>query len=389
VTSMKITPAIDLAMRGGDNPDSEINDLEQQIAQGALQRFEMNPVFSEKGLRWTYNWTHFNSLWMSKDQKIIDLLYRKAPFPQYLEVETTTTCNLRCRICEHTYWNEPNEHMTFDRFKYVVDQFPDLKWIGLTGIGESWTNPDFEKILRYVKSKGIYVELYDSFYYTDEEKARLQVELGVEKIFVSLDAATKETYEKIRVGSNWELVTENVKKLDKWKKRLHKYFPELCFHFIVTKDNLHEAVDYLDMIRDLGVDVHFAQYTRMLHDFPEVHDQFVEIEDEVQQNIIKRGQELGIQVGWNATVPQIKPSGSTCLAWWMPFVFCDGTVIPCCALNEQNDREWQRATSLGNVFEKPFREIWWGDEYTEMRRALYAGEPPRNCERCSIYEVKQ
>ena len=333
-----LTPALDLAMRGGDNPDQEINELEKRIAQGALQRFEMNPVFTDKGLRWTYYWTHFNVFWMSKDPKIIDLLYTKAPYPQYIEVETTTACNLQCRICEHTYWDEPNVHMTFPQFKHIVDQFPSLKWIGMTGIGEAWTNPEFERMLRYVKGKGIYVELYDSFFYTDDEKARLQVELGVEKIFVSLDAATKETYESIRVGSNWDLVTGNIVKLDKWKKRLHKYFPELCFHFIVTNDNIHEMVDYLDMIRELGVDVHFVQFTRMLHDFPEVKDQFVEIPEDIKEAVLKRGQELGIQVGWNATVPQHKPPASTCLAWWMPFVFVDGTVIPCCALNEQNDR---------------------------------------------------
>lgn len=379
--------ALDLAMRGGDNPDPELNELEKQIAQGALQRFERNPVFVEKGLKWAYNWTHFNALWMSKDQKIIDLLYSKAPYPQYIEVETTTACNLKCRICEHTYWDEPNVHMTFDQFKYIVDQFPALKWIGMTGIGEAWTNPDFEKMLRYIKSRGVYVELYDSFYYTDSEKARLQVDLGIEKIFVSLDGATKETYEKIRVGSDWDLVTRNIVKLDQWKKRLNKYFPELCFHFIVTNDNIHEMVDYLDMIRELGVDTHFVQYTRMLHPFPEVKDQFVEIPDDVKEAVLKRGGELGLQIGWNATVPQHKPPASTCLAWWMPFVFCDGTVIPCCALNEQNDRKWQRDTALGNIFETPFREIWWNDEYVNMRKQLYEGTTPRNCARCSIYEM--
>lgn len=383
---MDVTTIADLATRGGDNPDPELNKLEKQIIQTALHRFERNPVFTEKGLKWTYNWTHFNTLWMSKDQKIIDLLHKKAPYPQYIEVETTTACNLKCKICEHTYWDEPNQHMTFDQFKHIIDQFPTLKWIGMTGIGEAWTNPEFEQMLRYIKSRGTYVELYDSFYFTDDDKARLQVELGVEKIFASIDGATKETYETIRVNSDFDRVMENVKRLDVWKKRLKKYFPELCFHFVVTKDNIDEVVTYLDIIRESKVDVHLVQYTRMLHEYPEVKDQFVEIPQELRKDITQRAQELGIPIGWNATVPQIKPPASTCLAWWMPFILVDGTVIPCCALNEQNDRDWQRATSLGNIFETPFREIWKNDEYVNMRKQLHEGTIPHNCARCSIYE---
>jgi len=374
-------------MRGGDNPNPEFNVLERQITQGTLQRVMMNPVFAEKGLKWTYNWTHFNTFWMSKNPKIINLLYKYEPYPPYLEIETTTACNLKCRICEYTYWDEPNQHMSLQRFRHIFDQFPDLKWIGLTGIGEAWTNPDFPQILEYVKKHEVYVELYDSFYFTDDEKARLQVELGVEKIFASIDAASKETYEQIRVGSDFDRVIENVVRLDKWKKRLGKYFPEICFHFIVTKDNIHECIDYLELIKSLKIDAHFVQFTRMLHPYPQIKDMFVEIPEEKINEVTRRAEELGLQVGWNATVPQMKPPISECLAWWMPFIFVDGTVIPCCCLNEQNDRCWQRDTALGNIFEKPFREIWRGEEYSNMRRKLMEGSVPRNCSRCSIYEV--
>ncbi|MFQ6118808.1 MAG: hypothetical protein ACE5KE_02860, partial [Methanosarcinales archaeon] len=56
------------------------------------------------------------------------------PYPPSIEIEPTTRCNLRCTICEHTYWNEKGRDMSFKEFKGIVDQFPRLKWIGLTGI---------------------------------------------------------------------------------------------------------------------------------------------------------------------------------------------------------------------------------------------------------------
>ena len=381
-----VTPTVDYIMRGGCNPDLELDDIERQIAKVAYQRFTTIPIFAEKGLKWTYNWTHFNTFWMSKDPRIQELLYRKRMYPQYIEVETTTTCNLKCTLCEHTYWDEPNVHMTLEQFKYIVDQFPDLKWIGMTGIGEAWCNPDFADMLRYIKSRNVYVELYDSFYYTDDDKAKLQVELGVEKIFVSLDGATPESYNKIRVGSNFNHVLDNVKRLDNWKKKLNSYFPELCFHFVVTKNNVHELTTYLEMIKESGIDCHMVQYTRMLHDFPEVKHLFTDVTDEQIKEVTKRSQELGIPIGWNATVPQSKPPVKECLAWFMPFIFVDGTVIPCCALNEQNDRRWQRGTCLGNIFETPFKDIWRGKPYQRMLDMLKRNKVPKNCERCSIYD---
>ena len=128
-------------MRGGMNPDPELETIEQQIVVAAYQRFKQIPTFAKKGLKWTYNWTHFNTFWMSKNPDIQELLFRKRMYPQYIEVETTTTCNLKCTICEHTYWDEPNRHMTLEQFKYIIAQFPDLKWMGMTGIGVAQRGP--------------------------------------------------------------------------------------------------------------------------------------------------------------------------------------------------------------------------------------------------------
>lgn len=151
------------------------------------------------------------------------------PFPSCIEVEVTTKCGLKCIMCEHSYWKEPSIDMSFEQFKSIVDQFPTLAWIGLTGIGESFLNPDFMKMLRYVKSKSITVELYDNFNFTTKDMIKELVDLGVERIYVSLDAATKETYKKIRVGANFEKVIENVKTLLEYKERKKSISKQIGF----------------------------------------------------------------------------------------------------------------------------------------------------------------
>ncbi len=72
----------------------------------------------------------------------------------------------------------------------------------------------------------------------------------------------------------------------------------------------------------------------------------------------------------------------------MPFIFVTGHVIPCCAENEANAREFQKKTSMGNVFKQSFREIWYGEKYRSLRKMLREGKVPPPCVNCPIYRVE-
>jgi len=345
-------------------------------------------LLKNKGFKYTYNLIHFHTFFGTKNPLLVKLLYWLEPYPSYIEIEVTTRCNMRCIMCEHTYWNEPNRDMSFEEFKSIVDQFPKLKWIGLTGIGESFINKDFMKMLRYVKSKNIFVELYDTFYFIDEKTARELIEMGIDKIFISLDAATKETYEKIRAGSNFELVINNLRNFFKLREKMKAYFPQIAFHYIVNKLNLKEIPQYLDLVHSITQEKDvIVQITRMLHEFKEVKDLFVEIPEETTREANKKAEELGIKIVWNADIPQEKPPIKKCTEWIMPFIFVTGHVIPCCSGNEAGHRDFQKETALENVFEQSFKEIWCSERYKTLRRMLRQGKVPLPCKNCCLYET--
>ncbi|MCK4781643.1 SPASM domain-containing protein [Candidatus Parcubacteria bacterium] len=343
----------------------------------------------EKGFKWTWNYIHLYTFYGTKNTFIIKLIHWLQFYPPYLEVEITTMCNLKCIMCEHTYWKEPDRDMSFEQFKKIVDQFPKLKWIGLTGIGESFLNKDFMKMLRYVKSKNIFVELYDNFYFLDSKAAEEFIEMGVDQLFISLDAATKETYEKIRVGSNFERVTNNVRNFIQLKKEKKKYFPEVDFHYIINRLNINEIPQYIELVHSLaGGERTVVRFTRMLHKFKEVSDLFVEVPEEMIQAAEKRAKELGVILTWNRDVPQAKPPISHCTVWLMPFIFVTGHVIPCCSGNEAGNRDFQKATALGNIYEQSFKDIWNGEKYKTLRRMIRENKVPAVCRDCCAFDVK-
>lgn len=351
-----------------------------------MKNYSTNPDWKKKGKNWCYNYAQFQIFWKTGISELRNAMFEDNFYPRYIEIEVTTRCNLRCKMCEHTYWKEPAIDMTLEQFKSIIDQFPDLCWIGLTGIGESFLNKDFIEMLKYVKKKNVFIELYDTFFFLDEKMITDLVDIGVDRIIASVDAASKETYEKLRVNSNYEKVWNNIVFLDKYKKEKKTgHYPELCFHFIVSKDNYNECLDYLQKLKDLKLDVEFVQFGRMLHSFPETKEMFIEVPEEIQQKIRKKADELSIKLSWNADIMPNKPPVFFCTEIFMPFIFVNGDVITCCAMNEANKREWQHQVSLGNIFKTPFKEIWNNEKYLNVRNSLYNKAFPNECQDCPVY----
>lgn len=342
-------------------------------------------VLLEKGWRYAYNYLHFLTFYNTKRPWLVKLLQMMEPYPSYIEIENTTYCNLKCLMCERTYWSEKSLSLSFEQFKAVVDQFPRLKWIGLTGIGESYLNKDFGKMLRYCKERHLIVEIYDVFYFVDQARSEELIDLGVEQVYCSMDAATKETYAKIRVGSDFDRVVANVRRFSEIKRQRGLFFPVLDFHFIVNKINFHEIIPYIELIAEIAPGSKI-QFTRLLHQYPEVSHLYIDIPEETINAALARAGQLGVQMFWNQNASLNKSPMRNCVTWYMPFIFVTGEVIPCCSGNEANQRDRQKATSLGNIFDIPFEEIWWGAKYVELRKKVKNGETPDACADCCLYQ---
>lgn len=381
---------VDFEMRGGQHPDPEMNALGELLVREAYTRVLLNPAWMELGFKRAYNLLHMTTLYGTRDPSIIRLLYRVQPYPSYVEMEVTQKCPLRCIMCEHTYWDEGEDQLSLERFKYAMDQFPDLKWAGINALGDPFTNPEYGEMVKYLDEKAVCQELYLSSALLKEKDMRQFTERrGLVFLKFSFDAATKETYGKIRVGASFDQVVANIKAFDKYKRDAGKYWPELQFHYIVMKQNIHEAEQFLDFVDGLEINCANVMYSRLLHNYPEVKDVYEEIPDELLIRLKAKSQKLGIPVSFSQDIGATKPPASNCTSWLMPYIFSDGTVISCCCMNEQNRRGWQRVTRMGNVFEKRMREIWVDKPYVQLREKLRMKKPLEAhpvCRICNIYD---
>ncbi len=310
--------------------------------------------------------------------------------PPFLEVEHTTFCDKRCIICEHTYWKEKPKHMSFEQFKKVYGQFGKLKWIGLTGIGSSYLNPDFHKIVAYAKSKGTVVELMDHFNHMNEKLLRELIDIGPDFFFISIYGTNQETYGKVCVNGDWNKVLENLKLFAKIKREKKAHFPLLSFHYIVSRDTKPEIYRFLDIVSGLDTEIAEVLITPLMHSFKEAEHLVEHISDKDIEKIKEYAAERNISVTINQNVPKNgnKRPINRCIEYIMPFIFVTGHMIPCCGANEANQREIQKTTAMGNIFEKPLKEIWYGPRYTQLRNLIRSGELPFVCRECPAYDIK-
>ena len=326
------------------------------------------------------------------------LFPRLVPYPFMFELEVTTKCHLRCIMCEHTHWGRDeygNRDLSFEDFKRIIDQFPRLNWINVTGEGTAILNKDFSKMLRYLKSKGIYVTFVDCFDRLDEKTMREWIELGVDKISISIDGATKETYEAIRVGAKFDRVISNIRRFIELKKELNSPIPELCFRYVFMKNNWREMIQFVELIHSLG-DSRWVGEGSMIEfvgllEFENTKELVYEPPADAMSAVNKRAKELGVWVVWDNPHldASLKPPMRECVAWTEPYIMIGGYVVSCCAVLMSNQRPFLREHSFGSVLAEDFRDIWYSERYRRFKTMVgrEKGEVPILCQGCRAYET--
>lgn len=308
-------------------------------------------------------------------------------FPPFLEIEPTTICNMRCKVCEHTYWGEPSINLSFENFKKIFDDFGKPKWLGLTGIGSSYLNKDYHKMMQYAKSKGTIIEVFDHFaHFKDNSQIKELIEIGPDFQFVSIYGANKKTSDFICQRSDFNEVMKNLKTFVRLKKQLKKRFPILNFHFIITKQSKDEIFDFIELISNLDTEIGEVLITPLLHGFNQAKLYEVKINDVYKKKVVNYARKKGIAINFNWSSKFDKPAIRNCKEYIMPFIFVTGHITPCCAQNEANQRQWQKDMALGNALEQPFRKIWYSPKYKQMRKLIRTNKCPKECALCPAYE---
>lgn len=196
-----------------------------------------------KGLEW----------WVNQRDTAVILLPR-LPNLRKLYVEPTTVCNLTCRTCIRNAWEDPQAHMEMDVFHQLVEQmkaFPELQRVVFSGLGEPLAHPHFLEMVRLVRELGLAVTIGSNGLLLDQPISRELVALGVDRLVVSLDGVTPETYAGVR-GATISRVMDNIRGLNEAKSELGSLAPALGIEFVALRSNIAELAELTGLASRLG-----------------------------------------------------------------------------------------------------------------------------------------
>lgn len=320
-------------------------------------------------------------------------LAKVSGFPWFIQVENTTRCNLACEMCEHNILSNKSQAMSFDQFKHIFDSvikgnpfariLPRLMLFDLTGIGESMMNKDFIKIVGFLKSKGATVTFTTNATLLNDENSKEIINTGVDVVFFSVDGASKKTYEKIRVGANFEEVKENIRRFNELRVLSGKKKPKTIIRFLASSWNVHEMTDIIDFAKETGVPTVTITNMNTSEDTAHLKADLKRFY-EMKELTTKKAKRMGVTADFGFVTK--KPMHECRRAFNSMYMTVHGQVLPCCFVNQGGEYDKIAGEhNLGNVFEQDMKTIWKSDKYKDFRKKIKNGQAPELCKDCYLF----
>jgi radical SAM protein with 4Fe4S-binding SPASM domain len=289
--------------------------------------------------------------------------------PLALNIEPTTSCNLRCPECPSGLrsFSRPTGMLEPSFYKKIMDDlYKDLIYLTFYFQGEPYLNTGFLEMVKYASAKNIFTFTSTNAHYLNDENAKRTVQSGLDKLIISIDGTTQQTYEQYRVGGNLTKVIEGTQHIIKWKRKLKSKTPYVVFQFLVVKPNEHQIEDAKKLARDLGVDeIKFK--TAQVYDYKNGHEL---IPDNIEYSRYRKNSDGTYSIK-NKLLNQCWRMWSGCVITW------DGLVVPCCFDKDAQHR-------LGNLKKSSFLDVWHSEEYNAFRSSiLHSRKEIDICQNCT------
>ena len=313
-----------------------------------------------------------------KDSKKLKLPYK----PVTMDIEPTTGCNFRCTMCQVSDDDFVSKNLSFDLFKKFIDQNKQLLKIKLQGMGEPLVNKNFFEMVNYASERGICSEITTNGSLLTKRNLEQLYNSKLSRITISIDGATKNTFEGIRIKSNFDEVIYNCKQLvQKFKKKIIR--PEISAWCTLQKKNFNEIEKIFDLCSSVGFDkltyqLHLTDWGkekwREKNNKSKIDNESVELQ-KILQNVYNKSKNYKIQVEiFDENLLSFEKQCSW--PWSSTYLSKTGDIVPCCIIGDE------KVESFGNIYDQQFNEIWNSEKYLNFRKRIKQNEIPEYCKNC-------
>jgi MoaA/NifB/PqqE/SkfB family radical SAM enzyme len=185
------------------------------------------------------------------------LLNKPLVGPHWIYISLTNKCPLDCRMCGVKYLNK-NMELTTGQLKKIIreiKQYRGEQCILFTG-GEPFLRKDIFELIKYSCSLGLPTEVVSNGQLINDKLAERIVKSGLQNIAISLDGATAETYESVRmVPGSFEKAKKAIMLLAQKKQENKGHGPQISAWTTMMKQNIPELYEIMLLAKKLGAEV--------------------------------------------------------------------------------------------------------------------------------------
>jgi sulfatase maturation enzyme AslB (radical SAM superfamily) len=184
--------------------------------------------------------------------------------PRYLIFDFDYTCNFKCPSCRTELINNNKHHVIrpvnnriVEKIKQlIIDQIQhqpvEIRWCG----GEPFISEVYMDLFEYIvdtkKTNIQHIIQTNGSYLRSKSHLVEKLMPTIKELRISFDAATADTYQKIRVNGNWDLLISNVQ----WIINLiaqSNARTKVTADFVVQRDNYKEIPAFVQLCNSLGI----------------------------------------------------------------------------------------------------------------------------------------
>lgn len=271
-------------------------------------------------------------------------------FPNTVNVELINKCNYKCSMCYTVNHEGEGVSIDFADYKKIIDECEKNRLLTLfiANGSEPLIFKGFRNFLEYATQRIPDVAVFTNGLKLDRDTADFLIDSGVTRVNISLDAATRDTYTKIR-GGNLDIIEDNIHYL--LSKKTPEKRPLVRVSFCVQEENLTEVNLFKEKWDGKVDSIEFQS----LHKFDSLA--FTQKLDNTNAIELHGGD-------------QFCSSPSGYIAIWS-----NGDMSPCCSFFGQK-------IVLGNIENSSIKEAWLSNLNTKLKEGFQLGKACSVCSSC-------
>jgi radical SAM protein with 4Fe4S-binding SPASM domain len=301
--------------------------------------------------------------------------------PDYLQIELTDICNLKCSGCPRSYVKSSNKVISLDSFERIINKIPGVNKISFTGSGEVLTVNNFSDYIGICASKNIYSSFNTNGILMG--RAETAAQAGINKISVSVDTSNPSLLAKMRGGIDVETINSALGKLVSLRDKTN-----IIASVAVTlgNSNIYQFHDLIKYLSRYNLDeITVESFHHWGNDLSDNHGSLFSMDPRIVIDYIEYGLETAISHDVNIKIfdynrlRQRNFKNNIC-PWIYDgmYVTHKGDVTPCCINIIKND-----ANFMGNILDSDIDSIWQGEKYNGLRNSFFTRQYWDMCSDCS------